>query len=166
VYTYKISRISLGLVFLLGVGFLGGFFGMGAGWAITPIQNLVLGVPFKVATANSGIIIGMVDCVAVWPYILAGGVIPLFVLPWLSGQVVGGYLGALVFVKVKVTIVRFILIGIMIFTSFGLITDGFVKLNVMAKVPGQISLAVFILIMAIDLFLLFLTQKKRKEGSE
>jgi uncharacterized membrane protein YfcA len=160
VYSYKISRILPGLVCVFGVGFLGGFFGMGAGWAITPVQNLVLGVPLKAAAANSGIILGMVDCVAVWPYMLAGGIIPLFVLPWLSGQVVGGYLGALVLVKAKVTVIRFILIGIMVFTSFGLVTDGLAKLNLMAKVAGQVSLAVFLGVMVIDAILLFRHQKK------
>lgn len=159
VYTYKIRRILLGLVFVFGVGFLGGFFGMGAGWAITPVQNLALGVPLKVAAANSGIILGMVDCVAVWPYMLAGGIIPLFVLPWLSGQVVGGYLGALVLVKAKVVVVRFILIGIMTFTSFGLITDGLAKLYIISKIPGQVSLSVFLVIMVLDAFLIFRMQR-------
>ena len=161
VYSFKVKKILLGLVLVFGVGLMGGFFGMGAGWAITPVQNLALGVPLKAAAANSGIILGMVDCVAVWPYLLAGGIIPLFVLPWLSGQVVGGYLGALVLVKVKVTVVRFILIGIMVFTSFGLITAGLARLNLIGSIPGQISLIVFLAIMIIDAYLLF--RYKRKE---
>ncbi|MDR2701027.1 MAG: sulfite exporter TauE/SafE family protein [Spirochaetaceae bacterium] len=160
VYSYKITRILLGLALVFFVGFLGGFFGMGAGWAITPVQNLALGVPLKAAAANSGMILGMVDCVAVWPYMLAGGIIPLFILPWLSGQVAGGYLGALALVKAKVTVVRFILIGIMIFTSFGLITEGLAKLKFIPKVPGHISLAVFLIVMVIDAFLLFNVQRK------
>jgi uncharacterized membrane protein YfcA len=139
---------------------VGGFFGIGAGWAVTPIQNLALGVPLKVAAANSSIIIGMVNCAAVWPYMLAGGIIPLFVLPWLSGKVVGGYLGALVFVKVKVMVIRFILIGIMIYTSFQLITDGLAKFNVIPRIPSRISLAIFLIIMVIDALLLFNAQRK------
>ena len=150
VHTYKITRIPLGLLFLLGIGFLGGFFGMGAGWAITPVQNLILGVPLKAAMANSVIIIGMVDCVAVWPYMLAGGIIPLFVLPWLSAQLVGGYLGALVLVKVKVAVIRLILIGIMFYTSFTLVTDGFAKLNLMTKVSGTTTLVVLLIIMIVN----------------
>ena len=165
VYTYKITRILLGLAFLFGVGFLGGFFGMGAGWAITPVQNLALGVPLKVAAANSGVIIGMVDCVAVWPYILAGSIIPLFAIPWLTGQVIGGYLGAIALVKVKVTVVRFVLIGIMIFTSFGLVTDGLTKLNLIAKVPSQITVIVFLVVMISDLLLIFSVTRK-KAGSK
>ena len=155
VHTYKIRKIISGLLFLLGIGFLGGFFGMGAGWAITPVQNLALGVPLKSAMANSVIIIGMVDCVAVWPYILAGGIIPLFVLPWLSAQLIGGYLGALALVKVKVKVVRIILIGIMHYTSFTLITDGFARLNLIPKAPGSVSLVVFLVVMAATCLLIY-----------
>ena len=161
-HSYKITRILLGLAFVFFAGFIGGFFGIGAGWAVTPIQNLALGVPLKAAAANSSIIIGMVNCVAVWPYMLAGGIIPLFVLPWLSGKVAGGYLGALVFVKVNVTTIRFILIGIMIYTSFQLITDGLAKYGVISKIPGRISLAIFLIIMVIDSLLLFSVQRKKR----
>jgi hypothetical protein len=105
----------------------------------------------------------MASGIGVWPYILAGGIIPIFALPWLSGQVAGGYLGALVLVKVKVTVVRFILIGIMMFTSFSLVTDGLARLDLIPRVPGNVSLIVFFLVMAFVLFLLFSTQ--RKEGS-
>jgi len=162
-FSYKVTRILLGLALVLLVGFIGGFFGIGAGWAITPIQNIALGVPLKAAAANSGIILGMVNCVAVWPYMLAGGIIPLFVLPWLSGKVAGGYLGALVFVKAKTTVIRFILSGIMIYTCFQLITDGFAKFRIIPKIPGQISLAIFIIIMLFDAFLLFMVQSKEGE---
>jgi len=159
-HSYKVTRILPGLGLVLCVGFLGGFFGIGAGWAITPIQNLVLGVPLKAAAANSGIILGMVNCVAVWPYMLAGGIIPLFVLPWLSGKVIGGYLGALAFARIKVTAIRFILSGIMIYTSFQLITDGLVRFHFIPKIPGRISLAIFLIIMVIDALLLFSAQRK------
>jgi len=160
-YSYKITRIMLGLALLLCVGFLGGFLGIGAGWAVTPIQNLALGVPLKAAAANSGIILGIVNCVAVWPYMLAGSIIPLFVLPWLSGKVLGGYLGALAFIKIKVVVIRFILSGIMIYTSFQLITDGLAKFDVIPRIPSRISLVIFLIIMVIDAFLLFNVQRKK-----
>jgi uncharacterized membrane protein YfcA len=163
-YSYKVTRILLGLALLFCVGLLAGFFGIGAGWAITPIQNLALGVPLKVAAANSGVIMGMVNCVAVWPYMLAGSIIPLFVLPWLAGKVAGGYIGALVFVKAKVAVIRIILSGIMIYTSFQLITDGIAKFIVIAKIPGHVSLIIFLIIMVIDAFLLFNNQRKEERS--
>jgi len=63
---------------MVGVGVISGFFGLGAGWAIVPVMNLIMGVPLKVAAACSGILIGMGDCISVWPYLLAGAIIPLF----------------------------------------------------------------------------------------
>jgi len=119
-----------------------------------------------VALANSSIILGMSSCVAVWPYILAGAIIPLFVMPWLSGQVLGGYLGAFALVKAKVTLVRFILIGIMTFTSFSLVSDGLAKLNLIPRVSGNVSLLVFFLVMALVVFLLLRAQKRAKEAVE
>ena len=161
-YSYNVRRIVLGLVLLFGFGLLGGFFGMGAGWAITPVQNLALGVPLKTALANSNVILGMASCVGVWPYMLAGVIIPLFVLPWLAGQVMGGYLGALALVKARIIVVRFILIGIMLFTSFSLITDGLATLNLMARVPGNVSLIVFFIVMALVVFLLLRAWREEK----
>ena len=143
VVTYRLKKAAWGMFGTFFVGIIGGFFGMGGGWAITPVQNLIMGVPMKVAAANSGIILGMVDCVAVWPYILTGAIFPLFVLPWLSGQVIGGYLGSLLLVKIKVTIIRFILIGIMFFTSFGLLTRGMEILKIIPPLSPTVSLLVF-----------------------
>ena len=150
---YRVTRLGLGFLLTFIVGLMGGFFGMGAGWAITPVQNLGLGIPLKAAAANSGIILGMVDCVAVWPYILSGSIIPLFVLPWLAGQVTGGYIGALLLSRLKVHFVRIILIGIMFFTSFGLLSDALFKLGVISmKLPPATNLIVFL---AITLFVAF-----------
>jgi len=137
---------------------------MGAGWTLTPVQNLVLGVPLKAAVANSRVIISMVDSIAVWPYLLAGGILPLLVLPLLSGQVVGGLLGAIVMVRVKIMIVRVILIGIMFFTSFGLVSDGLATLGITGKVPGGISLTVFILVMVASLFAVFRMRGKERKA--
>ena len=155
VHTYRITRIAIGLFLVFIIGFIGGFFGLGAGWALTPVQNLVLGAPLKAAVANSSIILAMVDCVAVWPYFLAGGLIPLFILPLLSGQIVGGLLGAIVMAKIKVAIIRIILIGIMVFTSFGLVTDGLATLSLMKKVSSSISITVFVIVMIASLFAAF-----------
>ena len=143
---YKLTHAKLGLFMTLFVGIIGGFFGMGGGWAITPVQNFIMGAPLKVAAANSGIILGMVDSIGVWPYILIGAIIPLFILPWISGQVIGGYIGSLLLVKIKVNIIRLILIGIMFFTSFGLISKSFELFGIIQAVPPTVSISVLLII--------------------
>ncbi len=107
------TRAPLGILLLFIVGLIGGFFGMGGGWAITPALNLGMGLPLKLAAANSGIILGIGSCVSIWPYIAAGSIVPLFVLPWLAGQVIGGFICSYALARIKVKVVRLILIGIM-----------------------------------------------------
>ena len=148
VIDYRVTRAGFGLVAMCGVGMISGFFGLGAGWAIVPVMNLIMAIPLKVAAACSGILIGMGDCIAVWPYLLAGAIIPLFAAPWLVGQVLGGLIGAHILIKVKVKFVRFILIGVMSFSSFGLITKGLKTLGYIPAIPGVVYIAVLLIIMA------------------
>ncbi len=144
---YRVTRIGWGIVAMIAVGLISGFFGLGAGWAIVPVMNLIMAAPLKVAAACSGILIGMGDCISVWPYIFAGAIIPLFAALWLVGQVVGGIVGAQVLIHIKSGSIRLILIGIMLYSSFGLVSKGLVTLGVISAISGllQIGVLVFIL---------------------
>jgi len=148
VIDYQITRVGWGILAMVGVGMISGFFGMGAGWAVVPTMNLIMGVPLKIAAACSGILIGMGDCISVWPYILAGAVIPLFAALWLVGQVLGGIVGAQILIRVRAGSIRLILIGILLFSSFGLITKGLITLEYVSRVPGTVYIVVLLLIMA------------------
>ncbi|MFC1821868.1 sulfite exporter TauE/SafE family protein [Thermodesulfobacteriota bacterium] len=144
VVDYPLSRAGWVIGAIIGVGVLSGFFGLGAGWAIVPAQNLIMSVPLKVAAANSGVLLGMGDCVAVWPYLLMGAIIPVFAAPWLVGQVLGGLLGALILIRVKAGFVRFLLIGFMFFACFGLLTKGLNMLGVLGEIPVWVTGIVFV----------------------
>jgi len=149
VIDYPLTRAGWVLIAIVGVGLLSGFFGLGAGWAIVPAQNVIMAVPLKVAAANSGVLLGMGDCIGVWPYLLMGAIIPVFAAPWLVGQVLGGLLGALILIKVKAGFVRYLLIGFMFFACFGLLTKGLKLLGVMGEVPMWLNGLVFLTICAI-----------------
>lgn len=141
---YPLTRAGWVLAAIVGVGMLSGFFGLGAGWAIVPAQNLIMAVPLKVAAANSGVLLGMGDCIAVWPYMLMGAIIPMFAAPWLAGQVLGGLLGAMILIRVKAGFVRYLLIGFMFFACFGLLTKGLNMLGVIGTVPIWVTGVVFV----------------------
>lgn len=145
---YPLTRAGWVLGAIVGVGLLSGFFGLGAGWAIVPAQNLIMAVPLKVAAANSGVLLGMGDCIGVWPYLLMGAIIPLFAAPWLVGQVLGGLLGALILIKVKAGFVRYLLIGFMFFACFGLLTKGLNMLGVIGEIPLWVTGVIFVVIFA------------------
>lgn len=155
VVDYPLTRAGWVIAAILGVGLLSGFFGLGAGWAIVPAQNLIMAVPLKVAAANSGVLLGMGDCIAVWPYLLIGAIIPIFAAPWLVGQVLGGLLGARILIKIKAGFVRYLLIGFMFFACFGLLTKGLTILGVIGPVPMWINGAVFLVIFAAVTYSIF-----------
>jgi len=148
VVDYRITRARWGLLAMVGVGMISGFFGLGGGWAIVPVMNLIMGAPLKVAAACSGILIGMGSCMSVWPYLLAGAIIPLFAALWLVGQVLGGIIGAQILIRVKASSIRQILIGILLFSSFGLITKGLTTLGYIAAVSGAVYIVILLVIMA------------------
>jgi uncharacterized membrane protein YfcA len=132
VIDYKLHRGLLFSVAVFFVGLIGGFFGMGGGWAVVPALNVIMGCPLKVAAAVSMTGLGMGSCVSVWPYFIAGAMIPIVIAPLLVGQVLGGVLGAQVLIGMRAVFVRFILIGTLLFTSFGLFTKGLELLGILA----------------------------------
>jgi uncharacterized membrane protein YfcA len=148
VVEYPMTRASWALLKIAVVGFIAGFFGVGGGWAIVPVQNLVMAVPIKVAAANSGVLSAIGGCIAVWPYLLTGAIIPLFVAPWLVGQVLGGMLGAKLLANVKAGYIRIILIGIMFFTSFSLVGRAMVLFGSINTVPMQLTGLMFLIAVA------------------
>jgi uncharacterized membrane protein YfcA len=149
VVDYPLTRAGYVMFVIMGVGLLSGFFGLGAGWAIVPAQNLVMCVPLKVAAANSGVLLGMGDCIAVWPYLHQCAIIALFAAPWLVGQVLGGLLGALILIRIKAGFVRYLLIGFMFFACFGLLTKSLEMFEVIDATPIWVQGLVFVGIFAV-----------------
>jgi uncharacterized membrane protein YfcA len=122
--SYRAVRAPVGWLLLLVVGFTGGFFGLGGGWAVVPVLNLVMSIPLKVSAASSGVLLAIGNGAAIWPYIVKGSLIAIFAVPWMLGQVIGGILGAHILARVKAGFVRTLLIALLLLTSVKLIVRG------------------------------------------
>lgn len=153
VIDYKLHRGLLLWIAIFFVGLIGGFFGMGGGWAVVPALNVIMSCPLKVAAAVSMTGLGMGSCVSVWPYFLAGAMIPIVIAPLLAGQVVGGVLGAQVLIGMRAAFVRFILIGALLFTAFGLFTKG-AELLGWFKWPVQVRLGFMLVCLGLVIYLI------------
>jgi len=121
---YQATKLVIGGLLFLAVGFTGGFFGLGGGWAVVPVLNLVMTVPLKISAASSGVLLAIGNAAAIWPYIVSGALIALFAAPWMIGQVIGGILGAHILAKIKAGFVRKILIVLLLATSVKLVSRG------------------------------------------
>jgi uncharacterized membrane protein YfcA len=155
VIDYKVTRAGWVLAAMIVVGFVSGFFGLGGGWAVVPVLNVIMGVPLKVAAACSGVLLGVGSSTGVWPYLLTGAIIPLFAAPWLIGQVLGGLVGSMLLIRIKAAFVRFILIGLLFFSAFSLLTKGLYNLDVIGEVPIAVVLGVLGIDAAIIILAIF-----------
>ncbi len=122
--SYRASNVKLGIVLFLMIGFTGGFFGLGGGWAVVPLLNLLMSIPLKVATGTSGVLLALGNAAAIWPYINAGALIGVIAAPWMLGQVIGGIIGANLLASLKASAVRALLIAILLFSSVKLVARG------------------------------------------
>lgn len=113
VVDYKVKRAHIGGLLFCGVGLVSGLFGLGAGWAMVPVFNLVMLAPLKVAATCSKVMIGIGDTGAIWPYIMGGGILPLFAVPCMIGLIVGTLIGAKIMLIVKAGFIRYLVIIIM-----------------------------------------------------
>ncbi len=75
------------------IGFMGGMFGLGAGWANVPALNLVLGAPLKVAVSTSSLLLSLNGPAAAWIYLHRGAVLPLIAVPSVAGMMLGTGVG-------------------------------------------------------------------------
>jgi hypothetical protein len=111
--SWDVHRTTWGLVLFIFIGFLAGMFGLGAGWANVPALNLVLGAPLKVAVATSSFVLSINDTAAAWIYLNNGAVLPLIVVPSVAGMMIGTRIGATLLNRVRPSLVKWIVIGIL-----------------------------------------------------
>lgn len=91
---WRTRRTAAGIASFAGIGFLGGVFGLGAGFANVPALNLLMAAPLKVAVGSSGLVISMINSSAAWVYINRGALLPLLAVPSILGVMLGARIGA------------------------------------------------------------------------
>lgn len=121
---WQIHRTPAGLVLFLIIGFLGGLFGVGAGWANVPGLNLLLGVPLKVAAGTSSMILSMASSSATWYYLDNGAILPLIAVPSVIGMMIGARIGAHLLTILKASVIRKMVIGILLFAGVRTLLKG------------------------------------------
>ncbi|MFA6001434.1 MAG: sulfite exporter TauE/SafE family protein [Thermoleophilia bacterium] len=121
---WKIHRTIPGLIMFIGIGFMAGMFGLGAGWANVPVLNLVMGAPLKVSVATSKFLLATTDTSAAWMYLNAGAVIPMIVVPSIIGIMLGSLVGVKILAKTKPSAVRVIVLVMLIFAGLRALLKG------------------------------------------
>lgn len=75
------------------IGFIGGMFGLGAGWANVPALNVLMGLPLKLALGTSTLSISVINTSAAWVYLNQGALLPMIQVPAILGVIAGARIG-------------------------------------------------------------------------
>lgn len=121
---WHVHRIPSGAAAFAVNGFLGGMFGVGAGWANVPTLNLWMGAPLKIAVGTSSLILSLASASAVWTYVNAGAVLPLVAAPAIIGTMLGARIGAHLLTILKASAIRRLVIVLLLFAGLRALAKG------------------------------------------
>lgn len=103
---YQGKRAYLGGPLMFGAGLVAGLLGIGAGALKVLIHDLVMGLPPKVSTTTSNLIIGVTALAGTSVYLSAGLVDPGLTAPVILGVVSGAFIGTRILVRLSNQVVR------------------------------------------------------------
>ena len=111
---WRTHHTLAGFAAFAAIGFLGGIFGLGAGFANVPALNLLMAAPLKVAVGTSGFIISIVNSSAAWVYVHRGALLPALAVPAILGVMLGSRLGARLLTHTPASVVRRVVIAVLL----------------------------------------------------
>ena len=115
---YQVHRLGAGAVGSVIAGVLSALLGIGGGIVKVPVMHLVMGVPLRVATATSNLMIGITASTSAIVYLLRGGIDPYAAGPAAIGVFLGASLGSRTAHRVDVRIVRLLFVAVLLYTAF------------------------------------------------
>ncbi len=122
---YKAVRSYFGALLMFGAGLVAGLLGIGAGALKVLIHDLVMGLPPKVSTTTSNLIIGVTALAGASVYLAAGLVDPGLIAPVILGVVSGAFIGTRVLVRVTNQTVRSIFLVVLVVLGAEMLLRGF-----------------------------------------
>ncbi len=114
---YTVHSYPLGVVGSLFAGLVSALLGVGGGIIKVPLMNLAMGVPLRVATATSNLMIGITASASAIVYFLRGGIDPYVAGPTAVGVFVGALAGSRVAHRVDVRILRLLFVVVLAYTA-------------------------------------------------
>lgn len=114
---YRPRRLGAGAGGSLGAGMLSALLGVGGGIVKVPLMHLVMGVPLKVATATSNLMIGVTAAASAVVYLVRGGIDPYIAGPTAVGVFAGAMVGSRLAARIDVRILRLLFVGVLALTA-------------------------------------------------
>ncbi len=114
---YLVRDIPRGIVGASAAGVISALLGIGGGLVKVPVMHLLMGVPLRVATATSNLMIGITASASAIIYLLRGGIDPYVAGPTALGVFVGATIGSRSIQRVDVRILRVLFVVVLLYTA-------------------------------------------------
>jgi uncharacterized membrane protein YfcA len=114
---YRPRRLGAGAAGSLGAGMVSALLGVGGGIVKVPLMHLAMGVPLKVATATSNLMIGVTAAASAVVYLVRGGIDPYIAGPTAVGVFAGAMVGSRLAARIDVRILRLLFVGVLALTA-------------------------------------------------
>jgi len=115
---YRVRHLGFGAVGSVVAGVTSALLGIGGGLVKVPVMHVLMGVPLRVATATSNLMIGITASASAIIYLLRGGIDPYVASPTAVGVFFGASLGSRVAHRIDLRILRGLFVAILLYTSW------------------------------------------------
>jgi uncharacterized membrane protein YfcA len=114
---YAVRNLPLGVVGSLGAGLISALLGVGGGIVKVPLMHLGMGVPLRVATATSNLMIGITAAASAVIYMIHGGIDAYIAGPTAIGVFLGASVGSRVAHRIELRYLRILFIVVLLYTA-------------------------------------------------
>jgi uncharacterized membrane protein YfcA len=114
---YRPARLGVGIGGSVFAGLVSALLGVGGGIVKVPLMHLVMGVPLKVATATSNLMIGVTAAASAIVYLMRGGIDPLVAGPTAVGVFAGAMVGSRVAQRIDLRVLRILFVAVLALTA-------------------------------------------------
>ena len=121
---YRADRLPLAAAGSVGAGVASALLGIGGGLIKVPLMHLVLGVPLRIATATSNLMIGITASASAIVYLLRGGIDAYVAGPTAVGVFVGASLGSRLGHRIGQRALRLLFVVVLLYTAIEMARRG------------------------------------------
>jgi uncharacterized membrane protein YfcA len=114
---YEVRNLGRGVIGATGAGVASSLLGIGGGIIKVPLMHLSMGVPLRVATATSNLMIGITAAASAVIYLIHGGIDPYVAGPTAIGVFAGATAGSRLGHRVDLRHLRLLFVVVLVYTA-------------------------------------------------
>ncbi len=118
---YRVHSLGFGVIGATGAGISSALLGIGGGVIKVPLMHLAMGVPLRIATATSNMMIGITAAASAVIYIIHGGIDPYVAGPTAIGVFIGATAGSRLGHRVDLRHLQLLFVVVLVYTAVQLL---------------------------------------------